>query len=432
MRAERVGETNKESLNKHASVLARHVRNTSHQNQHDYEVSEVIDRQTEAIQITTQQASHRQLQPCLPPDSYLRPSQHQHVFLAPNLSSPRQSLFRTFSPKDLHTLLPTYSGKHEVRTGFPETHPFRDPSLAGGFHSLVCLPRFLRHPGAEGPSDPPKLRVLIRSLHLFRRLTCLQAPWCQSHDPADRAAGASLHFHGFGPGMRRVRLDLTVGTLLLIVSFQLFPSLAAVPTFLICGQNVLEVFVKVKFLVSRLCIDCQSFVITVFGRPRALSKTVDVFPKSAAQTLLRLKTCVLCSLHVSPDLFHEKRCLIFLFFPTRKASSLSPSLSLSLSIPVFLLSLHLQLHFQAVCSGQLLFPTLGPHDFLFFERFIFCRDLFPLSFWFHVLQVSTELCLPLLPTGCCHLVVVVPCHSLLFHLYHFSLSWPFSESQFSS
>ena len=43
--------------------------------------------------------------------------------------------------------------------------------------------------------------------------------------------------------------------------------------------------------------------------------TIDVFSKSAAQTLLRLKTFVLCSFHVFHHFFHEARCLIFLFFP---------------------------------------------------------------------------------------------------------------------
>ena len=39
-------------------------------------------------------------------------------------ASMQRSLFRTFSPKDLHMLLPTCFGKHEVRTGFPENPSF--------------------------------------------------------------------------------------------------------------------------------------------------------------------------------------------------------------------------------------------------------------------------------------------------------------------
>ena len=35
--------------------------------------------------------------------------------------------------------------------------------------------------------------------------------------------------------------------------------------------------------------------------------------------------------------------------------------------------------------------------------------------------MSTELCLPLLPAGCCHLVFVVPNHSLVLHLSRFSV-----------
>ena len=36
-------------------------------------------------------------------------------------------------------------------------------------------------------------------------------------------------------------------------------------------------------------------------------------------------------------------------------------------------------------------------------------------------QVFTELCHPLLPAGCGHLIFVVPYHSLLFHLSFFSV-----------
>ena len=40
---------------------------------------------------------------------------------------------------------------------------------------------------------------------------------------------------------------------------------------------------------------------------------------------------------------------------------------------------------------------------------------------FACFQVSTELCLPQLTAGCCHLVFVEPYHSLLFHLSLFSV-----------
>ena len=46
--------------------------------------------------------------------------------------------------------------------GTRRTQPFLDPSLAGGFHCLICLPRFVRHREAGGPSDPP-----VESLHPF-------------------------------------------------------------------------------------------------------------------------------------------------------------------------------------------------------------------------------------------------------------------------
>ena len=66
------------------------------------------------IQITTQQESHGHNN-SLPTQStcgpHLRSPQRQHVFHAPSLSSLE-------AEKPLHTLLPTYSGKHEVRAGF--------------------------------------------------------------------------------------------------------------------------------------------------------------------------------------------------------------------------------------------------------------------------------------------------------------------------
>ena len=60
-----------------------------------------------------------------------------------------------------------------------------------------------------------------------------------------------------------------------------------------------------------------------------LCRIRQLFSQNVAKTLLCIKTLLLRSQHVFPHLFHETRCLIFLFF-VRKASNLSPSLSLSL------------------------------------------------------------------------------------------------------
>ena len=134
--------------------------------------------------------------PCLP---LVLISDHHNASLFPLLpSSPasrQRSLFTTFSSKDLHhALLPTYLGKHEVRTGFPE-----DPSSCScqpcrRFHCLTCLARLVLHPGAGGPSA---LSPLAQTPH--------PSPGCRegcslvfsSHYPADCAAGPSVDFHPF-------------------------------------------------------------------------------------------------------------------------------------------------------------------------------------------------------------------------------------------
>ena len=49
------------------------------------------------------------------------------------------------------------------------------------------------------------------------------------------------------------------------------------------------------------------------------------------------------------------------------------------------------------------------------------RDLYPLSFKFRLIPGVYGALSPLLPAGCCHLVFLVPYHSLLFHLSLFSV-----------
>ena len=152
-------------------------------------------------------------------------------FLPASPASRQRSLFRTFTPKDLHTLLPIYLGNHEVRKGFPEIRPSLDPSLAGGFHWFTCPPRFVRHLEEGGHSDPPfeslhSLSPLCQTPHLspgtwevFTLVVCRMLL-------SDRVARTSLVFQSFGPGMRRVDSDLTAGTHLWVTrqDFLLFPS----------------------------------------------------------------------------------------------------------------------------------------------------------------------------------------------------------------
>ena len=130
--------------------------------------------------------------------------------------------------------------------------------------------------------------------------------------------------------MCRVDSDLTVGTSsdpghdsLIDRRLPAVSSLAA--NFPHCGQDVLEVFIKVHvFLVSKLCIDCQSFVISVLGRPRSLSN-VSTYSRRALHRLCsdsQLMCCAASTRHVASS---------YSSFALRKASSLSLSMSLSLA-----------------------------------------------------------------------------------------------------
>ena len=148
--------------------------------------------------ITQTKTTH--YQPCL---LVVLISDHHNASLFPLLptfpASRQTSLFRNFPPKDLHPLLPTNLGNHEVRTGFPENPSSCSCQPSRRFHFLTCLLRFVRHPGAGGPSDPP-----VESLHSLS--TCSDASPISRHsgfssdDPADCATRPSLDFHNFVPG----------------------------------------------------------------------------------------------------------------------------------------------------------------------------------------------------------------------------------------
>ena len=177
-------------------------------------------------------------------------------------------------------------------------------------------------------------------------------------------------------------------TLFLIVPFQLFPQpcrcLFFTPAhFPHWRQDVLEVFFfKVHVFrfpalhrLPKFCHHCLR------ATPISVERT-DMFPKSAAQTLLRLKTFVLCSTCFVISSISSS-------FLLRKASRLSPSLSLSLSCFFFICSCTFKHCIQVSFSFRTLLAVLGPRDSLFLheciERFTFCTNLFPLSFWFRVL-----------------------------------------------
>ena len=142
-------------------------------------------------------------QPC-PPLTLI--SDHHNAIMFPLLPTSPGSRQRS-SLQKLHTegsshAPPTFLGKHEVRTGFSKKPSFSSCQPCQRFHCLTCLPRFLRHLGAGGPSDPP-----TESLHSLSPLT--RTPYLSpgsregcplvfsSHDPAACAAGPSSDFHSF-------------------------------------------------------------------------------------------------------------------------------------------------------------------------------------------------------------------------------------------
>ena len=87
--------------------------------------------------------------------------------------------------------------------------------------------------------------------------------------------------------------------------------------------------------------------------------------------------------HVFRHLFH------FLFFPIKKSFEIVPKLIPVPFLFLFICSCTFKHCIQVSFSFRTLLAVLGPRDSLFFheciERFIFCTNLFPLSFWFRVL-----------------------------------------------
>ena len=101
-----------------------------------------------------------------------------------------------------------------------------------------------------------------------------------------------------------------------------------------------------------------------------------------------------------------------------------PSFSLSLS-SLFICSCTFKLVYRSASLYALSLPFLVHVIFFSFTSALSTSYSAETSFHFPsgfaCFQVSTELCPPLLPAGCCHLVFVVPHHSLLFHLSLFSV-----------
>ena len=98
-------------------------------------------------------------------------------------------------------------------------------------------------------------------------------------------------------------------------------------------------------------------------------------------------------------------------------------------IPIPFFSFHLKLFFKHLAQIGFSFCTfraaLSPRNFIFFHsasstvKSAETSVHFPSSF--ACFQASTELCPPLLPAVCCHVVFVERYHSLLIHLSFFSV-----------
>ena len=181
---------------------------------------------------------------------------------------------------------------------------------------------------------------------------------------------------------------------------------------------------RFRFLVSWLCMSCQSFRHDSFRTSPIFVERIDVLPKSAAHLLLCQKTFALCSLHVFRISSTRHIASSSSYFLLRNSSSRSLSLFRSLSS-----FFRLWPRFRPLCRSQLLFSNSPCHtcSTLFsslsqcINRFKFCRDFFPLTFRFYMLPGIVELFHPLLPEGCFHLFIVVPYHCLLFHFSLFSV-----------
>ena len=111
---------------------------------------------------------------------------------------------KVFTPPPLQPTL----ASTRFALGSQRTRPFLDHSLAGEFIvQLVCPDLFdiLKQENHQ----TLQLRVFIRTLHFVQTPSLSPGTW---EDCSLCAAGTSLDFHCFGPGMRRVDLDLTVDT----------------------------------------------------------------------------------------------------------------------------------------------------------------------------------------------------------------------------
>ena len=122
---------------------------------------------------------------------------------------------------------------------------------------------------------------------------------------------------------------------LLILTFVLCPmvfsSCVLTPAHLLhFGQDFLEVLIQVQVFSVPAVHQLPEFRRDCFRASPILVKRIDVLPKSTAQTLLRLKTVVLCSLHVFFRI-SSMRHVASSSFLFRNASIRSLSLSLSLS-----------------------------------------------------------------------------------------------------
>ena len=176
-------------------------------------------------------------------------------------------------------------------------------------------------------------------------------------------------------------------------------------------------FSRFGFLVSGLCMSCQSFVMIVFGRPRSLSKASTYSQKSTAQLLFCLTTFILGRIKVALHLFNEAPAFIFFIFPFSKFCK-----------PVLFVRGRTFDHcVEFSFSLRTLPATFVPRVFFPYTTALTASNsaesTFHLPFGFTCSHASWELWHPLLPAGCCHLVFVVPYQSLLLH-FHLSLSWP--------
>ena len=163
---------------------------------------------------------------------------------------------------------------------------------------------------------------------------------------------------------------------------------------------------------SRLCIDCQHFVIKSWHDPylrRHRLRSASKLFCCAATTFSLISSMRHVASSSSSFLFKKSFQLVTKLIPV-------PFFSL------FICSCFFKHIVQIGFSFGAFFAALYPRNFFSFS--VETSIHFPLGFTCS--QASTELCPPLLLAGCCHQVFVVPYHSLL-PTFHFSPSWHFSE-----